>query len=376
MPKKILIVGAGIAGLALARALEARGLRYEIVERTPAPSTGGAGIFLPGNAAVALGALGLRDAVLARAHPCPTQTILDADGRLLHAMDAAGFWAEAGPPVALTRGALARIMREAVATPIRYGVEVLSVQAVADRARVAFSNGAVEDYDLVVGADGIGSTVRSLLSGAEPPVPLGRTCWRFLADNAIELPSWTVMLGRRRALLGVPMEDGRLYVYADADDVILDPHPVLPFQELKSLFADFAGPLRPILDQVDPARPIYRSQLAEVRARSWALPNVILVGDAAHACSPSMAEGASLAMEDALVLAECVCETPELDDALAVFERRRLARVAWVQSQCRSRDMTRSLPRPIRNVILRFLGDRLYRKSYRPLLTPFDAIGA
>jgi FAD-dependent urate hydroxylase len=95
---------------------------------------------------------------------------------------------------------------------------------------------------------------------------------------------------------------------------------------------------------------------------------VVLIGDAAHATSPNMAQGAAMALEDALVLAACLCEIASIPDALAAFESRRRPRTDWVGAQTHRRDRTRSLSPPLRNTVLRGLGRRIFRANYRPLM--------
>jgi 2-polyprenyl-6-methoxyphenol hydroxylase-like FAD-dependent oxidoreductase len=92
----------------------------------------------------------------------------------------------------------------------------------------------------------------------------------------------------------------------------------------------------------------------------------VLIGDAAHASSPNMAQGAAMAVEDALVLAERLDAEP-VDEALIAYERRRKPRVAWVQEQTHRRDRTRSLPPVIRNLTLRLAAERIFRSNYEPL---------
>src|SRR5262245_23890356 len=107
---RILIVGAGIAGMALAKALEQKGLEAQLVERQPEPQTIGAGLFLPGNAVRAIAHLGLLEQVAARAVPIKRQLILDAGGKLLNAVDTQDFWRECGPCLSLPRRELHDIL--------------------------------------------------------------------------------------------------------------------------------------------------------------------------------------------------------------------------------------------------------------------------
>lgn len=370
MSRKILIIGAGLAGLALARAFERKGIAFDIIDRAPSPLTGGAGMFLPGNAMVALRGLGLGEQVADIAWHNRRQTILDAGGGVLHDMDVERFWADAGPCLSLTRASLTGILLSGVEAQVRHGIWTDAIAIEGGRAQVAFSNGAAAVYDLVIGADGFNSATRGQLFGDQPPEIYPRTCWRMLVPNSIGLRHWTVMLGHRRALLGVPVEDGLLYLYGDADNVLLPDHLTNHRRDLQELFGAF-GPLAPVVAAIGPDDRIDRGLLGEVAARDWSNDAALLIGDAAHACSPSMAQGASMAFEDALVLADCLADARDLRTALASFSEQRLERVRWIQKQCRARDSTRALPRPLRIAILRLLGDRLYRRSYTPLLAPF-----
>ena len=102
----------------------------------------------------------------------------------------------------------------------------------------------------------------------------------------------------------------------------------------------------------------------------WCRGAVVLIGDAAHGMSPNMAEGASLAFEDALVLAASLRDAETIREAVAGFVTRRRTRTGWVRAQTHRRDRTRNLPPALRNLVLRTLSQRIFRSNYRPLLQP------
>ena len=137
--------------------------------------------------------------------------------------------------------------------------------------------------------------------------------------------------------------------------------------EWRELFADFADPVPRLLEQAGDA---YFAPIEEVAPPAWTARRVVLVGDAAHASSPNMAQGAAMALEDALVLADVLATSHAIEEALAEYQRRRTARVAWVQEQTHRRDRTRSLPPIVRNMTLRLAGERIFHSNYRPLLEP------
>jgi FAD-dependent urate hydroxylase len=366
---RILIVGAGIAGLAAARALGRAGFAPELVEREAAWDHAGTGLYLPANGARALRALGLEEAVVARAAPIGSQRLLDHRGRLLAEVDVRRLWGEVGPCLALPRADLHAVLRAGV--PLRRGRAVRSLERPDGPVAVAFDDGGEGEYDLVVGADGLRSAVRRLAVDPRPPVPVGQDSWRFLAPCPPEVTTWTVLLGRGASFLAVPVGRGLVYCYADvASDAAgggLDGDPV---GRLRRRFAGFAAPVPGLLDQVGDPERVHVGPIEQVAEQRWGRGAVVLVGDAAHGMSPNMAQGASLALEDALVLAACLRAAGTVGDALAAFVARRSRRTAWVRAQTHRRDRTRNLPPLLRDLTLAAFARRMFRSGYRPLLAP------
>jgi FAD-dependent urate hydroxylase len=364
---RILVVGAGLAGLALARALRRAGFDPEVIERAERWDGGGTGMYLPANGVRALRTLGLEAAVAARAAPIPRQRLLDHRGRLLAEIDLRELWGDVGACVALPRADLHQVLRDGV--PVRMGRTVTSLERVDGPVAVRFDDGGDGEYDLVVGADGLHSGIRRLAGDRRPPVAVGQQSWRWLSepDGPPEVTTWTVLLGRGASFLTVPMGGGAVYCYADTTGGNGDGDPV---GRLRERFAGFAAPVPGLLAQLhDPAR-IHAAPIQQVAAEQWGRGAVVLVGDAAHGMSPNMAEGASLAFEDALVLATSVRDAATVGQALAAFVARRSPRTGWVRAQTHRRDRTRDLPPALRNLTLRTLARRIWQSNYRPLLPP------
>ena len=360
---RVLVVGAGIAGLALSRALGRHDVTVEVVERATEWEPAGAGLFLPENAGRALRDLGVWPAVAARANPIERQRFLDHRGRTLAEIDVRGFWDGVGGCVAIERSALHEVLQEAIGeVPVRLGTSVTSLDDGDGPApRASFSDGSSRSYDVVVGADGVHSTIRSLALGGPAARYVGQACWRYVAHGFPELDGWTVWLGPGCSFLTVALGDGAVYCYADvstADPASADR------DGWRETFAGFADPVPRLLEQAGDA---YFATIEEVAAPSWTSGHVVLVGDAAHASSPNMAQGAAMAVEDALVLAELLGADQPVEQALAEYGRRRRPRVAFVQEQTHRRDRTRSLPAFVRNLTLRLAAERIFRSNYEPL---------
>jgi 2-polyprenyl-6-methoxyphenol hydroxylase-like FAD-dependent oxidoreductase len=362
---RVLVVGAGVAGLALARALHQRGMTVEVVERATTQQPGGAGLYLPGNAVRALGELGIGSAVAARANPIARQRLLDHRGRSLADIDVDRVWDGVGRCVAIRRAAVHEILRDATAAvPVRAGTSLTDLDD-GEAPRVSFSDGSNGSYDLVVGADGVHSTTRGLAFGGPPARYVGQASWRFLADGFPDIADWTVMLARGRAFLTVALGRGVVYCYADLNT---DDPAGAAGEDWREIFADFAEPVPQLLEG---AKEAYFAPIEEVSSPTWTTGRVVLVGDAAHASSPNMAQGAAMAVEDALVLADMLAADRPVEQALAGYVQRRKQRVAWVQEQTHRRDRTRSLPPLIRNLTLRLAAERIFRSNYGPLRDPY-----
>ena len=179
------------------------------------------------------------------------------------------------------------------------------------------------------------------------------------------------MLGPGSSFLAVPIGHGRVYCYADvtADAAAGEPEGD-QVGRLRERFAGFAAPVPGLLAGLDDATRVHVAPIEEVAAERWRRGAVLLVGDAAHGMSPNMAEGASLAFEDAVVLAASLRGAGTVAEALASFVARRSPRTGWVRAQTHRRDRIRNLPPIVRDLILRALGRRIFRSNYRPLLEP------
>jgi 2-polyprenyl-6-methoxyphenol hydroxylase-like FAD-dependent oxidoreductase len=137
---------------------------------------------------------------------------------------------------------------------------------------------------------------------------------------------------------------------------------------LRALFVEFAEPASGILRGLESFDSIHFSPIEEIVCETQVRGRVVLLGDAAHAMSPNMAEGASLALEDALVLARMLKTHGASAESLSVFSKRRRSRIRWVQRRTHRRDRVRSLPGLLRDLALRLGGTTLYRRDYQPLL--------
>jgi FAD-dependent urate hydroxylase len=367
MTLRILVVGAGIAGLATARALRMAGFRPEVVEELPATMSPRAGIYLPGNASRAVRQLGLDTPLRPLGDLIFRQIFLDARGRSLFEMDVAALWAGVGESRALPRADLQQVLLTGVGGEVRYDTAVKELEIFDRTAKVEFSDGGVAEYDLVIGADGRRSTIRAQAGIGGPAVPTGQIVYRAVVGGGPALSDWTALLGRRSSFVAMPMGGRKIYCYAD-ETAPESPDPEDPVAHLRELFAGFGGPVPAILAAVE---SVQVARTDEVVIDSWSRGPVLLVGDAAHATAPTLAQGAAMSFEDAVVLGEELRGRPEdVPAALRAYEERRRPRCAEVRDRTRERDRTRDVPPALRDPMLRRRGLRIFTEHYRALVAP------
>lgn len=366
---RVLVVGAGIAGLAAAGALRRHGIPVDVVERRSELPQGGLGLNLPGNAVRALRQLGVGEALDRRGIPVRRREYRNARGRLLFAVDEDAFWGGQTSRCVL-RGDLLALLRSTVAHDgVRWDSTVESVHVSGELVEVRMNGGRSETYALVVGADGVHSAVRNAVPGVRTPraALLSAASWRFMTANP-GVDCWCAWSGSAGTLLLIPVDADRVYGYASATKggpVEADP------RWLHTTFSDYPAPARRAVSQAlaDPSA-LHHSPIEEVRLERWHHGRIVLLGDAAHATAPVWAQGAALAAEDALVLAELLARHDDWSTVGEPFDRRRRPRVEHVQKMTDRLSKSAGLPGPLRDVILPFVGPRTYRETYGPLREP------
>ena len=367
--ERVLIVGAGMAGLTLAISLRRQGLEAEIVERQATWPVHGAGIYLVGNAMRALGSLNLADDVLRDGALIQTQTLMNHRGRELAVIDTASVWARCGPCVGIRRADLqSKLVKALGSAEVSFRATVASLEQRKDGAAVRFDDGQERMYDLVVGADGVRSSIRQLVFGSAQPRFCGQVGWRFLVPCPASIAGWTLFTGDRGVFLFIPVGGGQAYCYADAvvAEPLDDPQEGR-LERLRSRFDSYASPVPEALAALQSSDQIHFGAIKDILQEPWGIGNVLLIGDAAHATSPNMASGAAMAFEDALVLSRLIAAGRSTAQVLGEYTRERMARIRWVHEQTHRRDRIRNLPSMVRDLMARYLAKSVYRANYAPL---------
>ena len=366
---RVLIAGGGIAGLAVRRALHQRGIPSLTLERRGVQTEAGLAINLPGNAVRSLSRLGLLDGLRETGSPVRRREYRTARGRLLFAVDEEAFWGSETVSHCLRRADLLRLLQRGMPDDdIRQGAGIAGIQLDPQAARVEREDGTIESGALLVGADGVHSTVRRDLFGdrALGAAMLASQSWRFMTANP-GIKAWTLWAGAGALFLLIPVDRDEAYGWVSATTERGDSTGPA---DIRGAFATFPRLVRDTLDAAL-SRPdaIYHSPLEEVRIAAWARDRVVLLGDAAHATAPVWAQGAALALEDALVLARLLAERSDWTGVGAEYERLRRPRVEHVQRMTDRLSRTARWPDWARNLLLPVVGPRSYRATYDPLRT-------
>ena len=328
---RVLVVGGGIGGLSTTIALRQRDVDVDVVEINPKWDVYGVGIIQPGNAIRALDTLGLAEKAVAQGYAMKGSRFRDSEGKLLGEVPPLDLLGPKYPPMnGITRPRLHALFQDAVRASganVRLGV---TVDEVGENGRVALSDGSAGEYDLVVGADGIHSTVRDLVFPDAPkPEYTGQIVWRYNVPRPEGLETLDVFVGSNGKCGFVPLAPDLMYIfYIEA----VPPEQVKMADDrlasiLRERLHEFGGPVAEIRDRyiTDADKVVVRPVESLLVPRPWHRGRVVLVGDSAHATSPHVGQGGAMAMEDAVVLAEEVTQG-DVDAALVRFVERRYPR--------------------------------------------------
>jgi 2-polyprenyl-6-methoxyphenol hydroxylase-like FAD-dependent oxidoreductase len=341
---KVLVVGGGITGSVLSLALAQRGVQVDLVEISPVWHGVGHGITVQGNALKAFESIGILDDVLARGVPYNRLRMLRADGSLIVEAPTPHT---GGEDIPSTLGALRSDLQTilcdriyAAGVDVRLGLTVTSLAQDAHRAYVEFSDGTTGTYDLVVGADGIRSTMRAMLGIETAPQPSGMSIWRVVADRPADVDCHELYYGGPRYKAGYsPISKDKCYAYVlDEDGTLADfgggdasqggkPAWQLMYERAEG----YGGKWGDLRETIGPDSNVVHTRIEWLLVEGpWFRGRAIIIGDAAHACPPLIAQGAAMCAEDAVVLAEMVTSSRSLEQVLPAFMARRLPRVEIV----------------------------------------------
>lgn len=360
---KAIIIGAGIGGLSTAIALRNAGLEVVIYEQASAIKEVGAGLSLWPNAVKALEKLGLGTALRQISIPQIDGGIHDWRGKIITAASADFVEREFGSGVIIAHRAelLAMFIEAAQGIPMHIASRLKSYEQSGQQVTAIFENGQRDTADLLIGADGIKSVVRAqMLGGKQAPRYAGYSAWRAIANfnYPTDAAYWGESWGQGARFGLAPVSNGRVYWFAVMNTPENMPAPAGGHKAyLLKHFGSWHHPIPDLLSATDESVILFNGIYDLEPLTNWINGRVALLGDAAHAMTPNLGQGACQALEDAVVLGDAVKNIPDISTALAHYQAKRLARANSIVAQSRRIGQVGQLSNPL----LCWLRDNLFR---------------
>jgi 2-polyprenyl-6-methoxyphenol hydroxylase-like FAD-dependent oxidoreductase len=372
---KIAIIGGGITGLTTGLALLRKGMDFTIYERAPALNEVGAGIWLQPNAIQVLDRLSIgsllreQGALLNRAEITNSQLKAYSDSSSIFENES-----HSNNILSIHRSRLQKTLYNAIPEEhINLGFELVSFQKVEENYEMNFSNGDRITADLIIGADGIHSAVRDQVFPGTLLRYSGQTCWRGISSIILPGPykhlgieSW----GKNLRFGFAPISNTEVYWFAVAvANKGLKDEPGTIKSTLLQNYNSFNPLIRQII-QNTPEEKIIRNDISDLkRLEKWCSGNIILAGDAAHATTPNMGQGACQGIEDAYYLAGFLEECEDISSSLRAFEVFRRPKVDYVvNNSWRFGKMAHhTVGRGVMKLIMKLTPDAVIRKQMSSL---------
>jgi 2-polyprenyl-6-methoxyphenol hydroxylase-like FAD-dependent oxidoreductase len=334
---RVLVVGGGITGGVLSLALAQRGVEVVLVDLRSELGGVGHGITLQGNALKAFHAVGIYDRLAEHGYPFNHLRLRTADGHVIAEIPTPPMGGPELPgTMGAVRGDIADILAEEVVAAgidVRLRTTVTAIEDHGSSVTATLSDGSTETVDLLVGADGIRSQVRAMIGIEAQPRPVGMGIWRTVAKRPPEMDCSEMYYGGPKYKAGyTPISEDLCYAFLleeNLDRSFVGEGP--RGRELKERGQGYGGTWGEIRDSLpDDATVNYQWIEAICVEEPWFRGRSIIIGDAAHACPPLIAQGAAMCAEDAVILAEMLTAGDPVEDVLPAFMARRFPRVKMV----------------------------------------------
>ena len=377
----VIIVGAGIGGLVSALCLDAKGHKVKIYEQAEILSELGAGIQLSPNATKVLNYLGLfKDLEPYIFEPNSFQFLNFLTGKVIteRKLGEAIKKDFNSPNYDIHRADLQRVLLNKIKVKnidIHSNMKVTNVGNNKNSAFIEVDGKEIQ-ADLVIGADGIHSKVSDSLFGKKEIIYTGNVAWRMLIpveilpENLI-LPDTTVWLGPNKHFVTYHVNGGKnlnCVCLVEQDGWFNESWSEKgEIEELKKAYKGWNRTIETLLQHADP-NTLYKWALHDrLPMKQWSKGRIIVLGDAAHPMLPFLAQGAAMAIEDGAVLANCIDNFDEVEEALKYFEKIRKPRTSYVQSAARRNAKVlhlSGLAAILRNLVMGYIGNKIFKKLY------------
>lgn len=351
--KNFAIIGGGIGGLTLAVALHRKGIAAKVFESAPSFKPIGAGLGLAANAVKAYVDIGIDQEVVGAGKKLKRAYVKDHRGNTITQTDIEELTLRFGVLNSFTihRADLHEVLADQLAPgTLTFGKSVVDVHQDSTGVTLTFSDGLKQQAEYVIACDGIHSVIRRKLLPQSLPRYSGYTCWRAVSDNIpthLNLDETTESWGSGKRFGVVPLNNNRVYWFATLNAKQDDPRMrSATVNDLKAFFRDFHSPIPEILARTRDEQLIWGDIIDLKPIHQFAFGRILLMGDAAHATTPNLGQGACMAIEDAASLANALRKY-EPEEAFRKFEAHRIVRTTSIVNQSRTFGRIAQLENPL-----------------------------
>ncbi|MBN8822819.1 MULTISPECIES: FAD-dependent monooxygenase [unclassified Spirosoma] len=369
------IVGGGIAGLTTAIALNRKNIPTTVFEAAPTMQPSGAGLALAANAIKAFQRLGIADQIIHAGRQLDAFTILDEQGDKITRTDSRIVSQRFGVNnFTIHRADLHKILlAQLPPDSIRTGKRTIHLNRQSDGITVYFDDGTSHKTDYLLVADGIRSPIRQQLIPGCLPRYAGYTCWRAVVNlPGNTLQEATETWGTKGRVGVVPMANDQVYWFACINaPAKSDEMRQMTVQKLADRFANYHAPIPELIAKTPNESLIWNDIIDLKPLNSYVFGRAVLLGDAAHATTPNMGQGACQAIEDAVILADELAKNQPTEAAFAAFDLRRLQRTHYITNTSWRIGQLAQTSSPLlaflRNGLFRYLPESLNQRRLETL---------
>lgn len=370
--KDIIVVGGGIGGLCTAILLKNKGFTVRIYEAASSIKSTGAGIGIGSNALKALETSGIHDQLVEQGNPLEKQVFIDEQDQKLMELNFSLIKKQFGTNnISIHRGDLLSVLCKSISPQmINYNKRCMNFTQTNEKIEIIFEDGSKDTADLVIAADGIHSVFRQNLVPGSFPRYAGYTCWRGVVDNKGRIDTRTSfeIMGNTGRFGVVPLKNDQVYWFACINAQRKDP----AYQNLKStdvanMFREFPRHAAGFISET-PTDQILHHDILDIKPlKSFTFGRVVLLGDAAHATTPNMGQGAGQAIEDAIILTNALTQSPTPKEAFHTYNKSRIERTTKIINMSRQIGTVAQIENPIlakiRNTVFKYTPPTLLHKG-------------
>lgn len=373
MKRKVSIIGGGIAGLCAAIAFQHMGIKVKVYERRAEPTVAGAGIIIAPNALQALAPYGIADQIIDSGTKSNGFRLLTDKGKKFAELTVPSKYQNM---YSIHRRDLHHLLLSALhPDTVEWGRECIQIQQDDNRVKVIFRDGSKAEGDFLVAADGIHSTIRKQLFKNDFYRYAGYTCWRGVvsSDNIPNLSDYFIETWARKGRFGiVPLPNHQVYWYALINSQANEKRfSAYTPSDLYSHFKEYHEPIPSLLRKTANHQMIHRDIFDIVPMKPFFINRIVFIGDAAHAITPNMGQGACQGIEDARILAECIGQYATVEQAFAEYDALRRKRVEKISKQSwvlgKMAQMENPITTVLRNRLMKLVPESIYESQSHKL---------